>query len=245
MKAHARLTAELDPATGRTVLRELRSMAPLTLFPKRGGTAAFVHLVNSATAPLGGDELTITVRVGPGARLCVSGVAATLALPGQHGEPSAAAVHVEIAEGGLLEYLPEPTVVTSRARHHASLTAVLEPGARLRTREMLVLGRDGERPGRLTTATHVTRAGVPLLRQELTVGDPVLDPSPAYLAGRRVLGTEVLVGAEDGAVQPASGQWWSLTPLAAGGALATALAADAVTAASDLDEARRHYPAWC
>ncbi|GAA1236655.1 urease accessory protein UreD [Prauserella halophila] len=244
MKATAHLTAEFDPVTGRTVLRRLRSMAPLTLLPKRGaGDVALVHLVNSATAPLGGDELALHVRVGPGARLRLSGVAATLALPGQRGGAGTMAVHAEVAEGGRLDYLPEPTVVTARARHHALLTAELAADARLRTREVLVLGRDGERPGELTTAMHVTRGEVPVLRQELTIGDALLDGSSAYLAGRRVLGTEVVVAGSDGAVEPVSGQWWSLTPLPAGGALATVLAEDAVTAERELAEAVSHHPA--
>ena len=75
MKAHARLTACFDGS--RTVLRELRSMAPLTLFPRRAsGPTAVVHLVNSATSPLGGDDLLLSLHVGPGASLRVSGVAA-------------------------------------------------------------------------------------------------------------------------------------------------------------------------
>lgn len=243
MKAHARLTAELD-GSGRTVLRELRSMAPLTLFPKRGtGSTAVVHLVNSATSPLGGDSLTLTVRVGPGARLRLSGVAATLALPGQEGGGSTAEVRLDVETGGTLEFLPEPTVVTARANHSAELTATLAHDARLRVREVLVLGRIGERPGRLTTSQHVLRAGIPLLRQTLTIGDPAVDTSVAYLAGRRVLASELLVWGED-PKEAASGNWWSLTPLAAGGSLAIALRCDAVTAQRDLDLARSHHPCW-
>ena len=52
----------------------------LILLPRRSNRAdAVVHLVNSATAPLGGDDLDLTVRVRAGATLRLSGVAATLA----------------------------------------------------------------------------------------------------------------------------------------------------------------------
>jgi urease accessory protein len=235
VKAHARVVAECDGA-GRTVLRELRSMAPLTLFPqRRSGSVAVVHLVNSATSPLGGDELTLTVRVGAGARLRLSGVAATLALPGLRGDDSVSIVDIEIGTGGELEYLPEPTVVTRRARHRAELSASLAAEATLSTREVLVLGRANERPGRLTTSLHVVRAGIPLLRQTVEIGDPALDASLAHLAGRRVLATKLIVGGET--PEPASADWWSVTPLAGGGSLATALAFDAVTAQHDLDRA--------
>ncbi|GAB2956850.1 urease accessory protein UreD [Amycolatopsis acidiphila] len=237
MRADARLVAEYRD--GRTVLRELRSMAPLTLFPKRTNGAAVVHLVSSATSPLGGDELTLTVRVGAGARLRLSGVAATLALPGHREGGSRSTVHVEVERGGMLEYLPEPTVVTSRARHAAELFATLDDDARFHTREVLVLGRVGERTGVLRSTQRVVRAGVPLLHQTLDVG--VLDRSIAHLAGRRVLATELLVGGED-PPEPAGGDWWSVTPLAHGGALVTALAPDVVTAQAGLDRARRCFP---
>jgi urease accessory protein len=197
MRAQARLVAEYRD--GRTVLRELRSMSPLTLLPKRTGGDAVVHLVSSATAPLSGDELL-----------------------------------VEVASGGVLEYLPEPTVVTARARHTAELFATLDDDAKLRTREVLVLGRVGERAGQLHSTQRIVRGGTPVLHQELDVG--VLDAGLAHLAGRRVLATELSVGQEP--VEAAGGDWWSVTPLAAGGALITALAPDAVTAHRELDRAR-------
>ena len=224
MKAHARLTACFDGE--RTVLRELRSMAPLSLVPRRGaGREAVVHLVSSATAPLGGDELRLTVRVEPGASLRLVGVAATLALPGPHGHPSRSIVDVAVADGGSLAYLPEPVVVTSGADHTAEFRA--DVAGRLHTREILVLGREGERAGRLTTTQHLTRGDTPLLRQTLTVGEPALDASIAHLAGHRVLATVLSVGgaAEDAAAGP----WCSRTPLANGGTLTTCLAPDVVT----------------
>ncbi|WP_431929618.1 urease accessory protein UreD [Amycolatopsis tucumanensis] len=237
MKAHARLVAEV--AGGRTVLRELKSMAPLTLVPRRtSGPAAQVHLVNSATSPLGGDELVLEVCVGPGADLRLSGVAATLALPGPAAAASRSSVRVEVGAGGSLAYLPEPTVVTARARHTAELVAILDETARFRTREVLVLGRAGEAPGRLTTSQRVTSGGRPVLDQTLTVGDPGLDASAAVLAGRRVLATELLVG--DEVVEPSSGDWWAVTPLPVAGYLITALAPDAVTAEELLGRGRCH-----
>ncbi|MGW7536329.1 urease accessory protein UreD [Amycolatopsis sp. NPDC054798] len=229
MKAHARLTVALDG--GRTALRELKSMAPLTLVPRRQrGPGAVVHLVNSATAPLGGDELRLEIHVGAGAELKLSGVAATLALPGLREVPSLSTVEVVVEDGGSFEYLPEPTVVTARAEHVAVLRADLAADARFRTREVLVLGREGERPGQLSSTVHVTRGGVPALRQTQTVGDTALDASLAVLAGQRVLVTEIEFGGLGGPAE--SGPWWSRTPLAAGGTLITALAPDVVTASA-------------
>ncbi|KAA2262979.1 urease accessory protein UreD [Solihabitans fulvus] len=237
MRADALLVVE-RAEDGRSVVRELRSMTPLTLIPHRSAvrsasTAALVHLVSSATAPLGGDELTLTVRVGAGAQLCLRGVAATLALPGYRPGGSRATIRFEAADGATVSYLPEPTVVTARADHSAELVAELAEDARLRLREVLVLGRSGERPGRLVSVLRVRRGGRAVLQQRTVVGDPCLDASLAALAGRRVLATELLVPAEEAGEDPveaACGEWWSRTPLAAGGTLVTALADDVVTA---------------
>jgi urease accessory protein len=231
VKAHAQLAVELD-AAGRSVVRTLRSAAPLTLIPVRGEPV--VHLVNSAASPLGGDELTLTVRVGPYACLTLSGIAATVALPGPHGESSRTTVHLELGEGATVAYLPEPTVITRRARHESVLTVTLAEGAHLRTRETLVLGRANETPGELTTTLHVTRDGRPVLRQQLTV-------TRETLMGKRVLATELSTG---DTTETASGPWWSRTRLAAGGTLTTALADDVVTALRELGAGEHARETW-
>lgn len=231
MRASAALTVERDGA-GRDVVRHVRSASPLTLIPARINGSALVHLVNSAATPLGGDELVLTVHVGPGASLTLIGIAATVALPGP-GATSRSTVHLHLAEGARVAYLPEPTVITARANHEAMLVVDLAGDACLRTREVLVLGRTRERPGLLVTRTAVTRDGRPVLRQELRVGDPRLDATVASLAGRRVLATELHL--DGSSPPPSSGEWWSRTPLAAGGSMTTALADDVVTALRCLD----------
>jgi urease accessory protein len=233
------------------VVRELRSQAPLTLLPQRGAAAArspvaTVHLVGSATTPMGGDDVALDVEVGPGAELVLTGVAAALALPGTGRNPaSRLVVRLQLAERASVRYLPEPTIVTRRAEHHSELHADLGPGARLRCREVLVAGRSGEESGRYHGLTRVQDAatGRPLLVQAQELGDPGLHASAAHLAGRRVLGTEVLVWGEDPA-EPVAGTWWSLTPLAGRGSLATAVGPDAVTATRDLATAVAAHPGW-
>jgi urease accessory protein len=250
VRARARIVVECDGA-GRGVVRELRSQAPLTLLPQRGAAAtrspvATVHLVGSATTPLGGDEVELDVEVGPGADLVLTGVAAAVALPAP-GAPAASSlvVRLRVADGGGLQYLPEPTIVTWRADHHSELYAELGPGARLRCREVLVAGRSGEPSGRYRGRTVVRDAssGRPLLVQDQELGDPALQASLAHLAGRRVLGSEILVWGADPA-QPLVGEWWSLVPLARRGALATAVGPDAVSTARGLATALAGHPGW-
>lgn len=247
MKAQARLVVERD-ADGRNVVRDLRSMAPITLVPHRSrirsaNEPALVHLVSSVTAPLGGDDLELDVVVADGAHLVLRGVAATVALPGHLPGGSRARVRIEVGSKASVQFVPEPTVVTARARHEAELIVELAASALLRTREVLVLGRAGERPGSLTSSVRVRRDGGPLLDQSLRIGTPSLDASAAHLAGRRVLGTEVLCWGEDPA-EPFSHDWWSLVPLARGGSLATSLAGDAVTAQAWLEAALDVHPGW-
>jgi urease accessory protein len=225
-------------------------MAPLRLVPYRSrsrrsddrgsGQVALVHLVSAVTAPLGGDDLELRVTVGEGASLELRGVAATLALPGRHAGGSRALVDVELADGASLAYLPEPTVVTARACHESVFRARMGQGARLRARDVVVLGRTNERSGSLTTTLDVRRNG-PVIKQTSRLGTPEVDASPAGLAGRRVFGTELLCWGEDlpGAV---SEDWWSLVPLARGGSLGTAVADDAVTVERALDAARARHP---
>jgi urease accessory protein len=236
MRARARLVVELD-SRGESVIRRLRSAAPLFLVPaRRPGEPVEVRLVNAAATPLGGDDVELTVEVGPGARLRLSGVAATLALPGQHAEPSRFTISFTLSDRAEVAYLPEPTVVTLRARHESTLHADLAAGAHLRCREVIVLGRTGERPGHLTTTTHIRRAGHPVLRQHLELGT---DAGLAHLAGHRVLATDLLIS-EDACREPAGGDWWSRSALAGGGSVVTALANDTITALRWLDLGTRH-----
>jgi len=83
MRATARITAVADG--GRTRLVTLRSEPPILVRrtgPRHADGEVEVHLVGGAAGPLGGDRLRVEVTVGPGARLCVRTVAASLALPG-------------------------------------------------------------------------------------------------------------------------------------------------------------------
>ena len=245
MRARARIVVERD-GTGRSVVRELRSRAPLTLLPQRGAVATrspavTVHMVGSATTPLGGDDVLLEVEVGPGADVVLTGVAAAVALPGRGA--SRLTVRLQVGDGAGVQYLPEPTVVTRRADHHGELHAELGTGALLRCREVLVAGRSGEPAGRYRGLVRVRDRERPLLVQEQELGEPDLHASPAYLAGRRVLGSEVLVWGEDPS-EAVVGEWWSLVPLAHRGALATAVGPDAVSAGRSLATAVAAHPGW-
>jgi urease accessory protein len=216
MKAAARIVAELEG--GRTALRVLKGEAPL--LPRLTGPNT-VHLVGGAAGPLGGDDLSLEIEVGPGAELWVRTVAASIALPGRSGAESVLAVHAVVGEGARLVFLPEPIVAAARCRHHNVSTVDVAGGARLTWREEAVLGRFGEAGGDLRLSAVMRRGGLPWYRSSLEIG-PTHPDGPAVLAGARVLATVISTDpAEEFGRQRAA-----VMALAGGGVVATALGDD-------------------
>ncbi|GAA3304971.1 urease accessory protein UreD [Dactylosporangium vinaceum] len=177
MKAAARIVAELE--AGRTVLRVLKGEPPL--LPRLTGPGE-VHLVGGAAGPLGGDELSLEIEVGPGAALCIRTVAASIALPARSGAESMLTVHATVAESAFLAFLPEPIVAAARCHHHNASIVDIAEDAGLVWREEAVLGRFGEEPGRLRLSTTARRADRPWYRSDVTAAR-----SPAELGDARVL----------------------------------------------------------
>ncbi len=228
ISAHA--AVRIEPAAdgigirgGGVRVRELRSEVPLVL--RRTGVrmesddglpTVTVHLVGAAAGPLAGDRLRLDITVGAGVRLVLRSTAATVALPGHGGEPSLFDVHADVGPGGVLEYLPEPTVAARGCRHRMRATIRLAADAHLLWREEIVLGRFGEPSGSVLSALRVDvrgdaeddvksnansdvkdiRDGIgtdrtvrPLLRQTLH-----LDPSTPGIDGPAILGDARTVG---------------------------------------------------
>jgi urease accessory protein len=214
-------------ADGVTRLPVLASQVPLVL--RR--TPDAVYLVGGAAGPIGGDELSLRVDVGPGAFLRLRSAAASIALPGLDGLESVLRVSVTVAERGRLEYLPEPVVAAAGARHATLVSVTLAAGAALVLRDEVLLGRHGEAGGAARTVLQVTHAGRPLLRQSLSVsGSDPASLGPAVLAGHRAAGTLLLVNDPGTAELPARATpETAVMPLAGPGVLVTALAHDAVS----------------
>lgn len=236
VQATARITAVPD-GRGGTALPELTGEGPLALRRTRSavGRAARVTVVGAMTAPLGGDRLAVHVGVEPGAVLHVDAAAATVSLPGRMGEQARYDVRLTVGEGAELHWLPEPLIAAEGSDLRMTTTAELAPGARLVLREEQILGRAGERPGRLTTRLTVRVGGRPLLDQQLSFGPGTAGwAGPAVLHTHRAVGQLLLVDpafdekpaevrlpareAEEGEAV--------LTPLAGPGALLTAVAPD-------------------
>lgn len=258
MRAHASVRVELGD-DGSPLVTELRSQVPLVLRRTTAADSTFatwglptpeptdrlptvvVHLVNAAAGPLAGDELRLDVRVGFGVHLVLRSVAATVALPGHGPRPSTTTVTADVADGAILDYLPEPTVAAYGCRHRSVAEVSLGAGAFLRWREEILLGRFDEPAGAIWTSLRVDTASLadgqlagrrPLLRQELDLAPdaPGLH-GPAVLGSARAVGSLLVAGpGPDGlAAEAYAGPGVAVMPLAGPGVLVSALADDAVT----------------
>ncbi len=170
----------LPSDSGSPVHTRLRIVAEAGTLPRieaGGGLAArrtgpdTVHLIGTAATPLGGDHLDITVVVGPGARLAVRAVAAALALPGRGTPVSTAHWRFEVAAYGELDIETPAMIVAGGAEHRTATTALLDPDARLRLRELVQIGRSGERHGRWRGDLTADLGDLPLVRHRIELGE--------------------------------------------------------------------------
>ena len=197
------------PGRSRTVVRSIRAGQH---FAARETGPGVVHLVGTAAGPLGGDDVTIVVRLGPGARLAIRSSGATIVQPGGQVVDSSLRLLVSIADGAELDFGCEPTVICHRAEHAAEAVLDLAGSGQIRLIEQVLLGRSNEPGGTWLGRTRLTRDGMPELRHtlssELIAGD-----------GTRVIATLLRSGIQ---ALPATCGSAVAMPLAAGGLLVTA-----------------------
>lgn len=174
----ARTTAVVEPGG---VLGEVRCAPPLTLRQVRGGRRCELRLVGTAAGPLAGDDLMLSVRLRPGAAATLRAAGASVAQGG--GGERTLAIRAELGDGADLSAEPGTLIACAGSRVEVRVEVVLGAGARVDWRELIVLGRTGEPPGRVVLRWDVTRCGQPVLRQFARLG-----PGPRGLtAGKRVL----------------------------------------------------------
>ncbi len=176
MKATALVVAEVR--NGRTVLTDLRSEAPIALREASPlGDMQRLSMLGSAAGPVGGDELTMSVRVGAGASLSIEAVAATMVFPAPSGATSTQRLDIVVEAGGHLRWVGQPLLVIEGGCHKQTTMISLASDAQFDFLDEVALGRTNELPGRLDTHLRVERSGSPLIDQR-QVYDPA---SPAWL----------------------------------------------------------------
>ena len=154
---------------GRDELVDRRSQAPFAV--RRCGDRIMV--ASSAAMPVGGDELDLAITVDDGACAAVGSVAATMVWPGTHGQRSTMTTAATIADHGHLDLWLEPTVSVAASWHRAAVGVGLAGSATCRVVEEVVLGRTGERSGRLELSLRAERDGRALVHHEESFGPDV------------------------------------------------------------------------
>jgi len=109
---------------------------------RQANGSALVHLHNVSGGVLAGDRLTLRINVGSGAKAQVTSTGATR-LYRHRPDSSESRQHItlSVAEGGLLEYLPDPLIPFARSRHHQSTDVWLADGASFFWWDVLAPGR--------------------------------------------------------------------------------------------------------
>lgn len=152
-----------------------------------------VGLVATTALLLGGDEVELTVEIGPGATLDLFDVAGTVAYHGR-GRPAAWRTTVTLGDGSSLRYAGQPFVVSDGADVTRTLWLEGARSARLRLRETVVLGRDGQAGGRVRSRTGLVVDGEPVWREDIDLNPAGIRDRPGMLGGRRVVDTVITLG---------------------------------------------------
>jgi urease accessory protein len=161
--------------------------------------------------------------------------AGTLLLPGPRGGVSRLRIRVRVGAAGRLDFCLQPAVAAAGCDHRASAAVDLGPGATLRWREEIILGRHAEPSGRCASRLDVTMAGLALYRGEVTVGCPLTDASSAVLDGAAAAGSVILADAGRPAAVPHVGDGLAVLPLAGPGTVISATGPDAAVLRRRLD----------
>lgn len=193
-------------------------------------------IASSAAHPVGGDELTIDIEVGPNAHADIGTVAASVVWPGPHGDRSSMRTHCVVGSGAQLTLHPEPTVAVAGADHHAITRVELADDATCHVVEEVALGRTDEISGRIAISLRVERDGAPLVHHDERFGDDRPPTSVSVGRARHVL-TAVVVGPP--APAPASivdaDAAGSVLPVAADATVVMAVGADRPAVLAMLD----------
>jgi urease accessory protein len=152
-------------------------------------------LLRSQAGPLAGDRDRVEIVVESGT-LDVEPVAATIALPGS--ARTVLELDIEVGDGARLVLEDAPLIVAEGADVVRATTIRLGVGATAVVRDLVVLGRAGEGPGRLESVLRVEGPDGVILHDALHV-DPVTWAEDAFVAlapRHRAVGMVAVLGAE-------------------------------------------------
>ncbi len=220
MRARARL--RIDGA-GRVV--DLVDDPPVAWRPTPQG----VFIVGTAGGLTGDDDIGLDVDVAAGGHLTLRSTAATVVYSG--GAGTVQRVRLGAAARAVVDWRPEPVIVTAGAVHAQTSVVRVADSAALDWTELVVLGRAGEEPGRAELRLDCVVVGpagaAPLLRHHLAVGPGAGGwNGPAVVGSNRAVGVRLRAGPDLPPPPRLQGTGWSWMRLAGPGWLLTTVAAD-------------------
>lgn len=178
--APSRLRASLsldfvrDDSSGRTVLAASVQEPPLRVVRAfdLADSAALVHLHNVSGGLLGGDQLALSVCIAAGAGVQLTTTGATRIYRPRANAPVAAQRNeIHLAEGALLEYVPDPIIPYAGARFAQQTAIQLAPEAGLFWWEILAPGREASGElfeyERLEMKTRIAASGRPIAAESI------------------------------------------------------------------------------
>lgn len=186
----ARLDLRFEADAGGARLVRNHHKGPLRLLKSlrsEDGRRLEAVIVHPPGGLVGGDSLSLDLHVGAGARVLVTTPGAQKWYRAE--QEASVATCLTVAQGGSLEWLPQPSIVFDQARARQSLSLDVAPDASSIGWEMLIRGRVamGERfeAGRIEQRLSISVAQVPLWLEILhaDAGDRLFD-SPLGWNGR-------------------------------------------------------------
>ncbi|MBW4539485.1 MAG: urease accessory protein UreD [Myxacorys chilensis ATA2-1-KO14] len=198
---HGTLFLKFANRNGATVLTENLGQAPLKVqrpFYPEGDEVCHGVIMHTAGGIVGGDRLSLDLRLHPNSRALITTPAAAR-IYRTNGREARQTIEINVDEGAVLEWLPQDTIVFDGALYRQDLRINLAPNAHWIGWDMTRFGRTarGERftSGMWRSHTEVWQQGRPLWidRQWLPGHEAILN-SPHGLAGCPVVGSFAYLG---------------------------------------------------
>ena len=200
----------------RTQVVDAWAQAPLKVqrpFYPEGPEVCHTVSLHTAGGMVGGDRLTLTLQLQPQAHVLLT-TAAAAKLYRSNGLVANQTVHIHIGAGGVLEWLPQETILFNQGLYRQDLRVELDPGAQWLGWDLTRFGRSarGEQfiQGDWRSHLEVWQQQQPLwIDRQWLPGSTDVFHSPHGLAGCPVTGSLVWVGqtVDPGLVAAARAAW--------------------------------------
>ncbi|MBM4138417.1 MAG: hypothetical protein FJ244_02930 [Nitrospira sp.] len=138
-----RLQLEYAKRDGRTIISRSHCTTPWHLLPPiylDDTGAAYTLLVNPSGGLVGGDRLSIDMKVDEHAHVLISAPSANRVYRSE-GEVSVQDITLTVGPGAVLEWLPEQTIPFAGSRFKQTIHATLAPGATILLWDAIASGR--------------------------------------------------------------------------------------------------------